>query len=170
MISTEEYQIPYSQLLAGFPAFYLGVAKQLKSTGNFQIFGLAKAGFTSKTGQYEIQSRTGETTSARVSLSWLPMSVGTKVQYLIPGFPFVKPSLTVATGVQWLRQSSSLPGITTNVWLPFYTISPALSFLEGTSEIDWFGGFSFGLSYQDSLGFAQKVRTWSFDLSLTLHI
>lgn len=155
LVQTKQ-EIPYKEMLTGFPVIHLGLATPFRSYGEFQTYGLFKAGFSYKRGQTEI---------ADISLLWVPLSVGTKIQYTPPEFPFVRPSLSLGLGAQFIHQGSSAPELETSAWLPFYYVTPMIGFFEGGSE--WFNGFTFGISFIDSVAVSQKVRSWSFDLSFS---
>lgn len=160
-----DFDIPYREILSGFPALHLGIATPLKRMGDFQLFGTARAGFSYKRGYYKIPSSSRSVGDSEFSLLWVPISIGTKFQYTPPEFPFVRPSLSFNLGLQYLRQNSSVEELNTKAWLPYYSITPMIGFFEGGSQ--WFNGFTFGISFIDSFAVVQKVRSWSFDLSFS---
>lgn len=164
---SEEYDIPYAQVLSGFPAVHFTLASPFKKFGDIQTYGLIRGGFSSKSGDYRVPARTHGSSDANLTLLWVPMSIGTKIQYIVPGFPFVRPALNVGIGVQYLHQKSSLAELNASLWLPFYYVTPQIGFFEGAGDT-WFNGFAFGISYIDSLGFDKKVRAWSYDLSFNI--
>jgi hypothetical protein len=166
ILTNSEYSIPYSTLLLGMPAVYMGIATPIKKEKGLQISLMGRIGYSYKSGDFILTSHSGEQKPSHLTLSWLPVSVGTIAEYSIPGVPFLKPMLTFGLGAEWLRQTGTLDGISTNFWLPYFYVSPAIGFFDtAMTSIDWFGGFTFGVTYQDSFGKKQKARAWSFDLS-----
>lgn len=162
-----DYQIPYSEVLRGFPAVHFTLASPFKRFGDMQTYGYVRAGYSYKSGNYRVPALSHDSKDASLSLLWVPLSVGTKVQYIIPGFPYVRPALHFGIGMQYLKQNSSFAELNSSTWLPYYAITPQIGFFEGAGDT-WFNGFAFGISYLDSLGFNKKVRAWSYDLSLSI--
>lgn len=162
-----EYQVPYSEVLTGFPAVHFTLASPFKKFGDIQTYGLLRAGYSFKAGNYAVPGNPVGSKDTSLSLLWVPLSVGTKIQYILPTFPFVRPALNIGIGIQYFKQKSAFAPLNADLWLPFYYVTPQIGFFEGAGDT-WFNGFAFGVSYIDSLGFNSKVRAFSYDLSLNI--
>jgi hypothetical protein len=121
-----------------------------------------------KAGNFEMARSSGEVFNSRLNLTWVPMSLGAKFLYTLPTFPFIKPSLTLGGGTHWFYQAGVVSGSNGSFWIPYYFVTPSLSFLEGVAPSDWFGGFTFGVTYQHELTSAQQVHGVSFDLGINI--
>lgn len=162
-----DYEIPYSQVLSGFPAVHFTLASPFKKFGDVQTYALIRGGFSYKSGNYRVPAKTHDLAQTSLNLLWVPLSIGTKIQYIVPGFPFVRPALNFGLGAEYLKQNSSLSELNASVWLPYYYITPQIGFFEGAGDT-WFNGFSFGVSFINSFGFDKRVQAWSYDLSLNI--
>ena len=167
-LSNRDFKIPYSKQFANISQFALGAVTPLRRKGDFQLLAVGKLGLSFKQGTYGFERTSGDPVQGKLQLFWLPISVGGKVQYEIPGFPYIKPSFSMGGSLNWFYQTGSLGGLNSSYWIPTYFISPAVSFLEGQSSSDWFGGFTFGVSYQNSFSTQQSFKAWSFDLSINV--
>jgi hypothetical protein len=171
-LSNKAYDIPYAETLTGLPAFHLGAGTSLgevsTSLGDFEFFGMARIGYTAKSLPVNLQSRehATERRSGEIKLHWVPLAGGVEIRYSVPGFPFVRPVLTAGGGVHWMYQHGQFNSVNDSFWIPHFFIMPGIAFFESKSPTDWFGGFTFGVTYQDSFASRQKVKTWSFDLSM----
>ncbi len=167
-LSNPNFEVVYSK---GFPSLTqagLAAVTPLFNIGRFRFLSIAKLGFSYKTGIFEMTRMNGELIRENLKLSWVPMSLGAKFLYSLPNFPYIKPSLTLGGGTHWFYQSGSVGGANSSFWIPYYFLTPALSFLEGATPSDWFGGFTFGVTYQQSLSSVQKVNGVSFDLGINI--
>jgi hypothetical protein len=167
VLSTDRYIIPYSKDLEGLALFSLGAATPIVFWGPIQVEVQAGVGFAHKEGVMALHNQAGVNFNDDISLNWIPFSTSLKISYEIPGIHFMKPALSLGGGVNWLHQSGTLDGVDHAYWLPFWVATPCLTFLAGHHD-DWFGGFTFGVSYQDTFGSAQSLRAVSFDLSLNI--
>lgn len=166
-LSQDSYSIPYGENLTGLPAVYVGANRALGRNpfgqGTLEFFSLARLGYSYKDTPMTLGERT-----ARVKLHWLPMEAGIETRFRLSEFPYIRPSLTVGGGVYYLYQSGEFPSINTSFWVPHIFVSPALSFFESSDPTDWFGGFTFGVTYQSSVASRQTIRAWSFDLGIAI--
>jgi hypothetical protein len=166
-LTQDSYSIPYGKNLAGLPAVYVGAGNSLGTypfgRGSLEVFSLMRLGYSYKETLMTLNERSG-----RVKLHWVPMEAGIETRFRLAAFPFIRPSLTVGGGVHWLYQSGEFPSINSSFWVPHLFITPALSFFESFAPTDWFGGFTFGATYQHSLAAKQIIRAWSFDLGITI--
>ncbi len=169
VLKNEAYEIPYSQSVPGMFGFSIGSASPLHIEDAFQLYFVSRLGFAYKQANYSItESNTRNTTNSTINLSWVPASIGVKSVFAVNKFPFVRPTLSVGSGASWLYQSSATDGLSQNFLVPFFYITPGLAFFEKQTPDDWFGGFSFGVTYQDSFASPQRVRATSFDLSINI--
>jgi hypothetical protein len=164
------YEIPYHQNFSGMPSVQVGIAMPLFLAGPVEAQGIGLLGYGFKEGSFNFKTVDGAPARDLVRLHRLPASAGLKFLYHIPWLRFVKPSITVGAGAQLLIQAGRLEGLSSNFWLPYYYFSPALTFFENRVSTDWFGGFTFGVSYQNDLHPKQVLRAWSFDLSVNLFL
>lgn len=166
------YEVPYSSSAApGMPAFSVGIGTPIGFVGDFELTWQGNIGYRYKSGEFLVHDRDDGGNERRrhpLSLHWVPISSSVKVGYSIPGAPFLRPSLSLGGGVALLHQRGALPGITQTFWVPYATISPALTVGEPATARDWFNGFSFGTTYYQALDTAQVVQGLTLDL--TLHI
>lgn len=164
------FTIPYSDSFAGVPAVQLGVAIPLGAIADFDLALVTKVGYSSREGLVRLRDNvSGVERMARQTLLWVPVSSVLRASYRMPGVDFVRPSISLGGGVQLLHHSGH-PGATDTFVLPFVSITPALTFLEGRQLADWFGGFTFGTSYVVGLSSEHVLRGWSFDLSVNLFL
>lgn len=164
------FVVPYAETIDGMPTLQFGAALPLFVAGQLETQVLALAGYSFREGLFSLTGPDGFRRE-QIRIHRLPLSAGVRVLYHISWLSFVKPSLTVGAGAQWMYQTSYLPGLQKSFWVPFYFVSPSLTFFEsGVESVDWFGGFTFGLTYQNDLDPRQRLRAWSFDLSVNLFL
>jgi hypothetical protein len=126
-------------------------------------------GYGFREAAYEVESQSGLKLRDLVSLHWVPLSLGPRISFRLPGIRFVKPSFWLGGGAQWLQQGGKLDGITQGFWVPFYGGSACLKFLNQTeSGSHWFGGISLGGTMSRSFSSQQTVSYWSMDFATTL--
>lgn len=169
-LTNSQYETPYARNFAGMPSIQGGLAMPLFLAGGVEAQAVGSLGYGFKEGIFNLTTVDGAPMRDLIRLHRLPASLGVKFLYHIPWLTFVKPSLTVGGGAQLIFQAGRLPGFNDNFWLPYYYFSPALTFFENRVSTDWFGGFTFGISYQNDLSPKQVLRAWSFDLSVNLFL
>lgn len=165
------FRVPYSDSFTGIPAFFLRIATPLFTIKNTEFFGEVRVGYGGKGGEtrvFSIQSDASSDESMR--LYWVPFSAAIRVQHALPGFEVFLPTLAVGVGEQWIGQRGGTSTLRQDFWIPFFHISPGLTFMGGRRTEDWFGGFSFGVTYQDSFATEQTVRSWAMDLSMSFFL
>jgi len=167
-LANPNFEVAYSKQFPSLTQAGLAAVTPLFDIGGFRILSTIKLGFSYKAGVFEMVRSSGEWVKERLKLSWVPMSLGAKFLYTLPNFPYIKPSMTLGGGAHWCYQAGNIEGATGSFWVPYYFISPALSFLEGTTPSDWFGGFTFGVTYQHSLSARQSINGVSFDLGINI--
>jgi hypothetical protein len=168
VLKTPAYTVR-NETLDGVPIFQLGLAAPLFSSGDFVVLGQARVGYGYKEGRFTISGTRGESLRDKVGLHWLPMSASLRAIYEIPGLRFVKPTLNVGAGVQWLHQAGTISSLSESYWVPLFYAAPGLTFLEGKRD-DWFGGFTFTVTYQTGFATPQTVRGMSIDLGLNIFL
>lgn len=169
-LTNDRFETPYAQNFNGMPSVQGGVAVPLFLAGGIEAQGIGLLGYGFREGIFNLRTVDGAPARDLVRLHRIPASVGVKFLYHIPWLTFVKPSLTVGGGAQLILQAGRLQGFNDNFWMPFYYFSPALTFFENRAATDWFGGFTFGISYHNDLHPKQVLRAWSFDLSVNLFL
>jgi len=168
VLETPQYRVPYSDNFAGFPMLSLGVGKAISQIGNFHFSGEGRVGFAYKSGAVGYTDAAGGSHKDTLSLMDLPVSGAVKLMYYIPDLNFLKPTLAVGMGMHWLHQAGKGVNVSDDFLLPFYLISPGLTFLESRSPRDWFGGFNFSLTFMNTFATSQTIRGVSFDLGLNI--
>ncbi len=170
ILTNSAYRIPYGENFSGMPGVQVGAAVPLFVADGIEAQGLGLVGYGFKEGAFNVFTTGGAVARDMIRLHRIPVSLGVKFLYHIPWLSFVKPSVTIGGGMQWLIQGGRLAGLRDNFLLPFFYVSPALTFFENRVATDWFGGFTFGISYQNDLHPKQVLRAWSFDLSVNLFL
>lgn len=167
VLKNSSFEVPYSDNVPGLFSLSLGTSTPAWITDSLQLFWTGRFGFSHKQGSYNFtDGGRGRTTD--VSLLWVPASLGVKAVYAINQFPYVRPSLAMGSGLQWLYQASAVEGLSQHFLVPFYYVTPGITFFDKKTPDDWFGGFTFGITYQDSFASPQRVRATSFDLSVNI--
>lgn len=167
-LKSPNFEVAYGKQFPSLTQAGLIALTPLFNWGAFRVLSSARLGFSYKAGPFELTKSNGETLREYLKLSWVPMSLGTKFIYTVPNFPFIKPSLTLSGGAHWFYQTGAIKGANQSFWVPYFAITPALSFLEGSMPTDWFGGFTFGLTYQHSLSELHRVNSVSFDMGINI--
>jgi len=168
VLSSREYKVSYSKNFLGISAFQLGVGFPLKTRlTQFEFYPFARVGYARNQGSYSMISQSGEISEADVTLNWVPLTAGLRTEYRIPGFNLIRPFLVTAGGAEWLKQTSSNPGVSENFWIPFYNIGLGLSFSDSPNNpSSGFGGFSFSMNFQNGLKRDQQANSFSYDLTV----
>lgn len=166
-LQSERYFTSFSNSTTGMPALGLGIGFPVLRTGGWLFTAQFGAGYRYKEGSYSVRSSEVRAFEP-VTLHWVPLSAAAKITYDIVGFDFVRPTLTLGVGAQWLRLVGKLPGLTQSFWTPHLFLSPALTVWEAKTEEDWFGGFSFGPTFYQSFASPQKISGLSFDLTVNI--
>ena len=168
-LKNSSFEVPYSKKLQGIFGFSLGAESPLQISDSFQLFFVSRLGFAYTNGDYTVNNTTTRSTNyTNINLAWVPASIGVKSVFSINKFPYVRPTLSVGSGASWMYQSSATDGLSEHFLVPHYYITSGLSFFEKQNPDDWFGGFSFGVTFQDSFATSQRVRNTSFDLSINI--
>lgn len=169
VLENDAYAVRYSDRVTGLPSVSMGIAQSIGTFGPLQVSGLAHIGLGTREGLMPVVSKGGRASEERVAVTLLPVTLSTRFLWELPGIRFVKPTFTAGLGVAWARQHSLAEGLSSTFWLPHYFLRPGLTFFDATgsdSPEQWFAGFTFGIAFQDTFGTRQRLRSWSFDLSV----
>lgn len=167
VLSAREYQVSYSKNFFGISAFQLGLSVPTAPWGRFQIFPFARAGYARNQGTYSLTAPDGTSSTADVTLHWLPLSAGLRTEYSIPNFDLIRPYLLISGGAEWLSQQGTSLDLNETFWIPYYNVGLGLSFADTwkTNELG-FGGFSFSINFQNGLRSDQETQLLSYDLTI----
>mgnify|MGYP001585235029 CR=1 FL=1 len=106
-----------------------------------------------------------------LTLHWLPLSLGTRIEYRISGLKFIRPYVDLEGGAQWLYQSGKLDGIEQAFWVPYYQTAFGVTlFGANQTQDDWFGGISLGATVRHSFASQQSIQSGSVDVGLNLYL
>ena len=167
-LNGKNFQASHASIYRSAPGFSLGLAVPVFYWDDFQFVLEGLAGYRYKRGQFVVNPNESLPTNLIATLHEVPLSLGTTVLYSMPGFPFVKPTLSFGLGGRWISQQTSTSLFSESFWLPYFFVTPGLSFFPSYDPGDWFGGFNFGISYQQS--FSVKHRVTGVSMELSLHI
>ncbi len=171
-LSNNYWEVPYKEYISGMPVFSLQVANPLYYWGGLSFAMKGAVGYSYKEMIVPaIQKQTRKDSRASITLHWLPLSLGTQIEYLIPGVSFVRPHLDLEVGAQWLNQSGKLDGLNQDFWVPFYQFAFGLTFFGSKQgQGDWFGGINLGTTARNSFASQQNIRSWSMDVGVNLYL
>ena len=171
ILTTDDYQIPYTEQYVGLPSFSVSMVHALGHVDRFELFGIGRVGFGVRSGNFSVINRSNDSrTTDQLSVIFLPISIAAKVQYEFPGLPAIRPGFLIGLGGEWVHQNGSIDGVNRSFIIPSLMTGLSLSFLDASrGPGDWFGGFTFSTTYQQSLG-NQQLRGWGFDLGLNIFL
>ncbi len=172
VLSNNYWEVPYANQIVGVPAFSLHVSNPLVYWEGLTFSLKGVVGYSFKEMALSpVQRQTGKESRAVVTLHWLPVSLGTRVEYRVSGLDFVRPHLDLEGGTQWLYQSGKLDGFEQGFWVPFYQAAFGLTlFAPSSPHGDWFGGINVGGTLRNSFASQQNIRSWSMDVGLNLYL
>ncbi len=171
-LSNNYWEVPYTSQLGSIPAFSLNVSNPLAYWGDFSLLLKGNVGYSYKEAAFSATSKqTGKESRGVLTLHWLPLSMGTRIEYRLFKSQIVKPFVEVGGGIQWLYQSGKLDGIEQGFWIPFYQTSLGLTFF-GTDDVhgNWFGGINIGGSLRNSFASQQNIRAGSLDVGININL
>jgi hypothetical protein len=164
-LTNSHFSVPYLESMTGFPLVTIQLSDKVLSTDRLDIFLAAGLGYGLYQGDLALQSANGASIGDYLHLHWVPFSLATTINFKIPEISFVRPGIQVGAGVDWLIQAGSVDGVTDSFWLPVISFTPMLTFFESEhKEGDWFGGFTFGVSYQTCFATTQSFNAWSIQI------
>jgi hypothetical protein len=169
-LSNDYFTVPYSATTKSLSFFSLTGSIPLLQVKGLGARALGKFGYTFKESMTQVTSKSGGDYTDVVRLHWLPLAVGLKLDYQIPGVSFVKPYVEGSIGAQWLFQSGNLSGLEQSFWVPFYQASFGLFLFSNNNNDNWFGGIVTCYSLRNSFASDQAVKTQSIDLGLNFRL
>lgn len=171
-LQNDYFEVPYSENLGGVPGISLIATGKLFSFGGIYLLGLGGVGYSMKEGVQKAYSKTASADperTARLTLHWLPISIGSRLEYRFSGFEAVRPFVQIKSGADWFYQVGQLDGIEQGFWVPYYAYGAGLTLFDSPSTTDrWFGGLTFSLSQRQSFSSQQVVQGWVFDLGVAI--
>lgn len=169
-LTNHAYVIPYSESLHGIPTFSIGVSTPLMTRGAMDITAIARLGYGYKQSAFTVRDKNGNfELSDTIRLHSIPFCLGTKTSLALPGVGGIKAGFTTALGTTLVYQNGSIAGINDAFFLPSVILGPSITFFDqGAGSDDWFRGFTFGVNYEASLFTEQRLRSFSFDLSVSI--
>jgi hypothetical protein len=171
-LSNNYWLVSYSSQLSGVPAFGLQASMPFSNWRGFSFLIKGSVSYSFKETLLKATSKlTSAETRALLTLHTLPLSVGGRTEYRIPGLPFLYPHLDLELGTQWFYQTGKLDGIAQSFWVPFYQTTFGLTLFE-SSEVrnNWFGGIDVASSLRNSFASQQSVQIWSVDIGINLYL
>lgn len=170
-LSNAYFDVPYAETLGGLPMFELVLSTPLTYFGSLQVLLQGQAGYGYKEAVFSnirSHSDANQVFSDVLKLHWIPLAASLRFDYEIPR-SFVKPTLILGAGAQWLFQSGKLDGIEQGFWVPYAFVGPALTLFDQSSRRgEWFGGVTVGPTFKKSFGSSQEIAGWSLDVAAHL--
>lgn len=171
-LSNDYYTVPYANEGGTIPSLSIVGSGRLFELGGFHLLGVGSVGYSMRELVQEVTNKKAFSEGAsttRVTLHWLPIAIGTKLEYRIPRFEVVRPFATIKAGAQWFYQAGSLDGLEQGFWVPFYQYGGGLTLFDSISNPNrWFGGMSVGLSKTQSFSSDQSVEGTIIDIGLNI--
>lgn len=167
-----------SSTVDNLPLFQLQFSRLMGAAGGFLFNGSFRLGYGYTEGASDAHPVRdaelhvpGEKSRDVIKLHWIPLSVGSRMAYEIPGVPWIKPALNAGVGIQYISRTGKLDGLDQGFWVPLYFGGAAVTLFDMSDQPGaWFGGLTLGATYQNSLGSTQRVRFVSWDLGATIHL
>ncbi len=160
----QHFDIPYSDGLPGLPIFSVGYNRPIAEFFGQLLVWENRVGYATKSDVFSFKSG-NQTLVDTIRLQFIPVMTSLRTSFEIPGFSFGRPSVALGGAFSIVTQRGNIAGTSENFGIPFFTFSPAFTFLEGQNAQDRFGGFTFGVTYFRSLFTRQSIEGWAFDLS-----
>ncbi len=167
ILSNPYFDIDYSPNMQTLPSLRLAVAAPIARWKGLEIQATGRVSYSFRESLFSVRSKTGVSLTDSIRVHWLPASAGLTMEYEIPHFSFLKPSIGGGAGLQWIYQQGRLDGLEQGFWLPFSYFEAAITFFPST---DWFTGFRVGATLVQSFGDSQNVRGWSTDFGMQFRL
>lgn len=170
-LSNDYWQVPYGDGIGSVPGFSIAASGKFFNWGGLYVLGIGGVGYSMKEvvqKAYSKKASDAEST-AKLTLHWLPLSLGSRVEYRISGFEVVRPFIIAKGGAEWLYQVGGLEGIEQGFWVPFLQYGGGLTLFDSPSSPDrWFGGLTLGISKHISFSSSQVIDGTVFDLGFNI--
>lgn len=170
-LTNDYFEVPYAEGMGSLPGISVVATGGVFSFGGLHILGLGSVGYSMKEAVQKAFSKTASSDperTAKLTLHWLPLSLGTRIEYRFSGFESVRPFFQVKGGAEWLYQVGGLDGIDQGFWVPFVQYGGGLTLFDSSSPDRWFGGLTLGLSKHQSFSSAQIIDGTVFDFGLNI--
>lgn len=159
-------EFSYANTFKGVPMIAVNLATPLGAWGDFDLYGMARVGYGTKTGEVPVDGTVG---SQFVRLHAVPMEMLLKARYNMPQIPAIKPSFLVGLGTQFFHQSVRDDNFSASYFLPNLITGFSVGLFDaGKTSSDWFGGLNFGMMYHHGMGGENRLRAISFDLGVVV--
>lgn len=176
-LSNNYFEIPYGEGIGSVPGISMVASGRIFNWGGLYIMGVGGVGYSMKETVQRATSKTASTNdrerTTRLTLHWLPLSLGSRMEYRFSGFEIIRPFVIVKGGAEWLYQVGQLDGIEQGFWIPYYQYGGGLTFFASTSSSphssgSWFGGLTLGVSKHQSFSSQQSVNGTVFDFAVNI--
>lgn len=170
-LTNDYFQVPYASGMGSMPGISIVASGRIISFGGLYIMGLGGVGYSMKEAVQKALSKTASTDperTSKITLHWLPLSLGTRVEYRFSGFDAVRPFITAKGGAEWLYQTGGLDGLEQGFWVPFLQYGAGLTLFDSSSPDRWFGGLTLGVSKHQSFSSAQIVDGTVVDFGVSI--
>lgn len=167
-LQTESYTIPLSESLQGIPTFSIGMRIPTGTLWGLETAVVPRTGYGYKAGIFSVNGSDGSSNKQNLRLHTLPASATFQALYEIPGVSGLKIGANLGMGAVYVFQNGNEDSLNQSYFLPCLFIGPAVSFMDYGDADDWFHGFTFGVTLQNSLGSKQVLRAFSIDLGVNI--
>lgn len=171
-LTNNYFEVPYSEGIGSVPSLSIVASGRIFSVGGLYLMGVGGVGYSMKEVVQKVNSKTATSDPVRttqVTLHWLPLSIGTRLEYRFSGFEAVRPFVIAKGGAEWLYQVGSLDGLEQGFWIPFVQYGAGLTLFDSVASPDrWFGGVTLSVSQHQSFSSAQIVEGTVFDLGVNI--
>lgn len=170
-LSNDYFQVPYAEKIGNVPGLTVVASGKIFNWGGLHVLGIGGVGYSMKEVVQTALSRktASDNPTTRLTLHWLPLSLGTRVEYRFSGFEAVRPFVLAKSGAEWLYQVGGLDGIEQGFWVPFLQYGGGLTLFDSPSSPErWFGGVTLGVAKHQSFSSAQVIDGTIFDLGINI--
>lgn len=171
-LSNNYFTVPYAAEAGTLPSLSIVGTGRLLSFGGFNLIGLGSVGYSMKEMVQKVSNKNSFAESesiTRLTLHWLPIAAGTRLEYQVANFEAIRPYITVKAGAQWLYQVGTLDGLEQGFWVPFYQYGAGLTLFDAPSNPNrWFGGMNVGYSKLQSFSSEQTVEGNVIDIGVNI--
>lgn len=168
-VSNEYFAVDYAEELGSIPFASFALAKPIYGMDQFSVFGKGEVGFSYKQGTYKALSTSGPAIEDSITLQWVPILAGLVFEYQPAWANWIKPSISIFTGANWLHHSGTIDGLDYSEWVPVYGYGPAFSFLTSNKEEEGiFEGFTISATFQKSTDSEHKIEGWEYKLGSSI--
>lgn len=165
VVSNDYFEVDHAANGDGLPYLSISAARKLVTRGRNDFYLEGAAGFGTRQIEYNVHSKVGIDVEDLVTLQWLPVATGLRVEHRPTFTTLVKPSFVTGVGATWLNQRGTLEGMNQSYWLPTWQAGPALTlFGGGDHDESAFGGIVATALYRSSANASAKIVGWSYSV------